>query len=337
MKKGLLYLGIAASLLSCNKVLAPIEVPEDLQLVEGSILELDFSINDATEPDTRGIQKDWSHGEEVYVFFDKAITSSPQYMIAKYDKSGSVTGKAKTWYAKSWTSGLEAKISKRSSGVLSVLYAHVNSIYGDLSITYNDASSYTLKATRKQGAVFYSYWLEATNVSYKVSSGKLSASITLKRPDDVYFVQFCMPNKDREGKAISNADASSSTIHQYSLRCQSVDLVSGYSGFYYGVCSCTPESFKSDGTFGYYRTDKRGGWLGAYVYGGLCFSGMPTTWSGQAYGRKYEFTLSVNNGGSYTSYKFTTPSNVSILSGGAYTLPALNAKDSSGNYYWVQL
>jgi hypothetical protein len=338
MKKGFLYLGIVAALLSCNKALSPDEnIPEEPQLVEGSILELDFSINDSTEPDTRGIQKDWSHGDEVYIFFDKAITSTPQYMIAKYDKSGSVTGKAKSWYAKSWTSGLEAKISKRSSGVLSALYPHVSSVYGNLSVSYEDASTYTLKATQNKGDDFYSYWLEATNVSYQVVSGKLKASFSLARPEGLYFSQFSMPNKDRQGKTISNADASSSTVYQYSLLCQSVNTINGYNNdFYYGLGKCTPNAFKSDGTFGYYRQEKKGGWLSAYIYGGLCFSGMPTFWEGQELGNDYEFRLRVYNGSGYKYYKFTPSRRVAVFSGAAYTLPALNAKDSNGNYYWVE-
>ena len=335
MKKGLLYLGIAASLLSCNKALSPIEVAEEPQLVEGSILELDFTINDAAEPDTRGIQKDWSHGEEVYVFFDKTFTSPSQYMIAKYDKSGTVTGKAKTWYAKSWTSGLEAKISKRSSGVLAALYTHTSSIHGSTDILYKNTSCYTISPGTVKGGVFSSYWLEATDISYTVSGGKLSASFTLSAPSDRYFIQFSMPNKDRDGNTISNSDAQSTTVYKYALRCKSIESP-GYNK-YYGVSRCYPNTYNADGSFGYFDSGLgKPDVLSGYFYGGLCFSGLQMMWNGASAARRYEFMLYVYEQQRTLYYAYRPDFNIALVGGGAYKLPALNAKDSSGNYYWVE-
>lgn len=336
MKKAIFCLGVAVAMVSCNKPISQETfVSEEPQLVEGTILELDFSVNDASEPDTRAIQKAWGNGEEVYIFFDKEISNPPEYMIAKYDKNGSQTGKANSWYAKSWTSGLEAKISKKKSGVLSALYVHVNNVHGSLGISYSPSQVYTLDPKQNKGEIFYSYWLEASNVSYSVSSGKLSASITLAHPTGLEFVQFCMPNKDRNGATISNSDAQSSTIYKYSLQVKSKENT-GYSGVYYCIDQCYVHFLRSDGSFNFNRTENKSGWLSAYIYGGLCFAGTPGNHYGQQSKHQYTFTLSVKDGSATKYYTYTTPTSVYLAARHAYTLPALNAKDSNGNYYWVE-
>lgn len=324
MKKSVWIWAAALALTACSKEpVAPVQEEE-------THLELDFSMNDGADPDTRGIQKDWSHGEEVYIFFDQEISPTPQYLIAKYDRSGSVTGKAKSWYASYWSDGLESKISHRTGGVLSALYTHTSSVHGTTDVLYWNASKYSIAAGTAKGGRFYSYWLEATNVSYTVSGGKLTASFTLARPDGRYFIQFSMPNKDRDGNTISNADAQSSTVYKYALECRSVEGAT--STLYYGVSPCYPNAYNSDGTFSYYGGGSgKTGPMSAYIYGGLCFSGMQMTWS--AGPRRYNFILYVYESKRTDRYIYQPDYNIN-LTAGAFKLPALNAKDSSGNYIW---
>ena len=327
LKKSLWIWAAALALAACSKEpVAPVQE-------ECARLELDFTMNDGSDPDTRGIQKDWSHGEEVYIFFDKEISSSPQYLIAKFDRSGSVTGTARSWYASYWSDGLESKISHRTRGVLSALYTHTSSVHGKTDILYHNASSYSLAPGTVKGGVFGSYWLEATNVSYTVSGGKLTASISLQRPAGRYFIQFSMPNKDRDGNTISNADAQSSTVYKYSLVCKAEEGETPT--LFDGVSRCYPNAYRSDGTFGYYDSGSgHPGHLSAYIYGGLCFSGLEMTWNAGA--KRYKFYLHVNEKTRTDSYVYQ-PDNYIRLVAGAYKLPALNAKDTSGNYYWVKL
>ena len=324
MKKTLFVWAAVLALAACSK-----EPVEPLQQ-ECAHLELDFNMGNGMDPDTRGIQKSWSHGDEIYIFFDREILATPQYLVAKYDKSGSVTGKANSWYASFWSDGLEAKISRRSGGVLSALYTHTSSVHGATRVLYWNASKYSITTGTLKNGNFYSYWLEATNVSYTVSNGKLSASLTLGRPDGRYFIQFSMPNKDRDGKAISNADAQSSTVYMYMLTCKEAEA----STWPMGVSQCHPNSYNSDGTFGYYDSGYGNpGALSAYIYGGLCFSGLQMTSTSLC---RYKFFL-YEYGPQSTKGFVYEPDYKITLTAGAYKLPALNAKDSSGNYYWRAL
>ena len=121
MKNILIILGFTAVLLACTK-----EAESVGSSAEDSPITLNLSISSAS-PDTKSIKQDWDHGDVIYIFFQGHILSDnaegEQYLKAAYDKNGSVTGKAKTWYVHTWYGGLEKEITRNSKGKLAAIYS----------------------------------------------------------------------------------------------------------------------------------------------------------------------------------------------------------------------
>lgn len=309
MKKIAAFFGILAVAASCQKTQV---LPEPADEAFSS-LEIAFDITDGT-PETRSIKKNWAKGDAVYIFFDKQIVNPPQYLVVKYN-----SGK---WEADYWSPGLESKISKKTSGTLTALYVPNDKVYGTIDITYDSSTSYLVIPKDKNGDRFYSHHLRAKGERYTVSNGVLSASISLKCTNG-YIVQFCLPNKDRNGNAIDNSTSAVSTVYKYRLKYDGTGNSYGnpYAVYMYG----SDDNFSVGGNL-YSVGGIMGKWMNAYFYGGLCFSCEAVGAGGT---QTFDFTL---NDGKNT-YVYSTTGK--IEAGKAYKLPAMNEKDSSGNYKWV--
>lgn len=303
MKRITLFIGIVALFVACQKT--PL-LSEDIDEITAH-LDIDFDIHDGT-PETKGIKKGWAKGDKVYIFFDKEICNPPQYLVVTYNSG---------WIADSWSAGLESKIAKKKSGTLTALYVPNDKVYGTIDIKYKDSSSYSVVPKDKNGDNFYSFWSEAHGVSYTVSNGVLSSKINLKTGYN-NAVQFCLPNKDRNGNTISNSTASVSTVYKYRFK---YSEPKGSYGAAYAIYS-----YANSNEF--FKGGNLGNWMNAYFYGGICFSCMPV---GVGLERTYKFTLT--DGEDTYVYSKTCR----IEANNAYKLPALNAKDSNGDYIWEKL
>ena len=300
MKKTVIFLCLALSVLSCSK-----EQPEAPAADEH--ITLDFSISDGFLPETKGIKKSWANNDRMYIIFDKTVSENPEYLKIKYVNS------TKKWVPDTWTEGLESKIYHKTSGTLTALYMPNDKVGGSISFARKYDSStysyvYTVSATDRQGNVFKSYAVKAANKSYTVKNGVLSASFSMEPLSDSYF-QFCIPNKDRAGNTITNEES-----HYYKM---STDYVVYASHVY---------RMSSEGEFSYQNTPK--GYMTAYFSSGLCFSGVRQNIDGTE--SKYYFHLvdSKNN----VKYLLRVTANLSTSR--AWKLPALCDKDSEGNYRW---
>lgn len=134
MKNILIILGFTAVLLACTK-----EAESVGSSAEDCPITLNLSISSAS-PDTKSIKQDWDHGDVIYIFFQGHILSDnaegEQYLKAAYDKNGSVTGKAKTWYVHTWYGGLDKEITRNSKGKLAAIYYPNDKVGGTLEVQY---------------------------------------------------------------------------------------------------------------------------------------------------------------------------------------------------------
>ena len=294
MKKTAFLLGFVLALMSCSKNNDLVGTPE---------LRLDFSIADGTEPETRGVKKDWIHNDKLYLFFDKKVNADLGHLTVKYDNSGSITGSKKTWYVDEWTPGLKEEIMSRTSGTVSILYMPNDKVDGSIWFSY-DANNqrYNLRPQDRAGNEFWSYYLEAVNVSYTIKNGVMTLSATMALPSDLHFIQFCI-EKGLDGKNIPNGDS-----HYYRL-----SVNSGNSKF---IQDYTLSGYGKDGKFLYRNTMMDKG-LSAYYYQGLCFAGVPYGYTGEAVNTTFVLKDSKND----KVYTYTAKT---ALDKKAYKLPDLN-------------
>ena len=290
-------MGLAVAVLACNK-----EIPAGPQPAQEHIT-LDFTIDDDGSPETKAVKTGWVNNDRMYVFFDD-ISETAGYLIIKYSSS------TKKWNPETWTPGLESKLYHRTSGKLAALYLPNDKVGGSLSVepkylASSGAYVYSLKALDRIGNEFYTAYFEATGVSFTVNNGVLKASFNISVRSAS--TQFHLPAVDAAGTAINTTE-----YHLFFLNVDTV--VYGTSVYRYNG-----ETFSGQGIPG----EK----MSAYNYQGLCVSGW--------------YNMITNNITTFhfwdyrskKKYKFTTDKTINPYA--AYSLPALNAKDSNGNRRWV--
>ena len=339
MKNILIILGFTAVLLACTK-----EAESVGSSAEDSPITLNLSISSAS-PDTKSIKQDWDHGDVIYIFFQGHILSDnaegEQYLKAAYDKNGSVTGKAKTWYVHTWYGGLEKEITRNSKGKLAAIYYPNDKVGGTLEVTYtkkivdddldDGIDGIFLQAKDRKGKDFYtSYFTFSQGCNYTVNNwGELTAEIGMlgsQYAGNVF--QYCI-ERDRDGNMFQNSEA-----HRYTLSHRDATWDSPY------VEHLTFDPIVMNTPFditirAYYEQWDHNDYLNAYFYGGLCFSGAAMNeydWY------KTEFRLTDNKDTDDTDDDVAYHYVASIIYTGvlAFKLPDLNAKDSDGNYLWVE-
>jgi len=337
MKKYLLYLGIGLSLLACSK---------GLEVEPVTDLELDFTIDDASEPDTRGVKKGWANNDKIYVFFDKELVSPAQYLVIQYKSY------TKQWIAYSWSDGLKEKIAKRTSGTLSLLYVPNDKVGGTIEVRkgLKDLTDpvYWIAPKEKGGDTFSGYALVAQNRTYSVTNGVVKCGATMKPLSEGTWVQFCI-KKDRDGKSFTSDQAS-----RYKLVCEkSYDTTNSWH-YADNIKPIIITGIGSDGEFMYSDSYPRtGAYISAYMYSGLCFAGTLEHIEKEY---SYTFYLLDNNGTPddssddchyYTFYperdKMETENHYihyekmpGVLPGKSLVLPALDALDDDGEPVWIK-
>jgi len=328
MKKTLVIAAIAAMVLGCGKE----EIEDQTIQDEGQTsLVLDLTINNGGSPDTRGVKNGWNLNDKIYILFDKEINYGPdnpaQYLSIKFADSD------KKWHVDSWSPGLKSKIAKKTSGTLTALYMPNDKVNGTISFEHSSAEQYNVYSKDRNAGKFKSFALVAENQKYTVSGGVLKASLTLKAANTTSsWMQHCIDNKDRNGNTISNSES-----HHYTLQHQVLSYQnSGSYGDLGYTRSVSPYTYTNSGIFNFDTFQE----MSAYVSGGLCFAGYNASAKDER--RRHIFTLVDNKGTATTAddvtYQYIWPEtgNYGQLTSSAIKLPALNAKNSSGNYKWVQ-
>ena len=292
---------MAFSLLACNKEQPAEPVGEEK-------LTLDFSVSGGLEPETKGVKTNWANNDRLYIFFDQTVSENPEYLVIKY------SNKTKNWVADSWTTGLESKIYHSAHGTLTALYMPNDKVEGKISFSrkYNSSTysyTYSVSATDRAGKTFFSYVLKAVDKPYVVRNGVLSTRFAMEPAQQSYY-QFCIPNKDRNGSTIANSES-----HYYKL---STDYV-----------VYAPMLYNFDPASGsLYFENRPKGYMSAYFYSGLCFAGVRQS-IGTGESTYYFHLLDSKN-----NVKYLLRAKADLSTKRAWILPALNDKDSKGNYRW---
>ena len=323
MKKTLYIAAIAAMLLGCGK--EKLENQTLSQDDEQVSLVLDFAISNGTSPDTRAVKTGWVNNDKIYILFDKEVTfgadNPPQFLVVKYQST------PKLWVADSWSPGLKSKIAKKTSGTLTALYMPNDKVGGTVSIEHSTSQIYQVSSKDRSGKTFKSYALVAENKPYSVSNGILTANLALERYGSNWIQHYI--KIDRDGNNISSDNA-----HHYTLKHQILSSTGGDYGYTEAI---SPYQYTNGGLF---RFEIQYTEMSGYYYQGLCFAGY-NSWA-LVEKTKHIFTLVDNKGTTDTSddvtYQYIWPEtgNYGQLTSSAIKLPALNAKNSSGNYKWVQ-
>ena len=191
-----------------------------------------------------------------------------------------------------------------------------------------------LQAKDRKGKDFYtSYFTYSHGCNYTVNNwGELTAEIGMlgsHYAGKVY--QYCI-ERGRDGNMFRNSEA-----HRYTLSHRDATWDSPYAEHltFDPIVMNTP--FDITIRAGFEQWDYND-YLNAYFYGGLCFSGtaMSEYNSPQVY--ETEFRLTDNKDTDDTDDDVAYHYVVSIIYMGelAFKLPDLNAKDSNGNYLWVE-
>ena len=290
-KTAILFVGIIAMLCSCSKIETPAE--------EKTTLKINFTIGsespqDDGSPETKAHKTAWANNDVVYILFDEGF-STGGYLKVKYNRSSS------SWVVDEWSAGLEAKIAKKTGGQLCALYMPNDKVGGTIEFTNNNWTTCKVAAKDRMGNPFYSYWLEDKRVDYTVADGTLSADIILSRGGP-NVVQFTIPNKDRNGNAI-NSDGSGRNLYKYKLRVAGggtyikSNTVTGWTGI------------------GFLYAEEKDGWMSAYYYQKLMFSGASNL--SNAFWKFY-LTDGTN------TYKYELSERDILYNQKTYNLPALN-------------
>ena len=140
-------------------------------------LEIDITVNSA---DTKAVKTAWETGDQVLIFFDKEIASTPRYLVMEYNGT--------TWVPNFNEGTLEAELLGKASGTLSAVYTPFARSWEVNKINDTKYQVYPKDATDH---VIYYYYLKDSNRAYTVSAGKLTATISLSTDDDL--IHFFIP------------------------------------------------------------------------------------------------------------------------------------------------
>ena len=239
---------------------------------------------------------------------------------------------------------MDKEITRNSKGKLAAIYYPNDKVGGTLEVTYttkivDDATDDSvdgifLQAKDRKGKDFYtSYFTYSRGCNYTVNNwGELTAEIGMlgsHYAGKVY--QYCI-ERDRDGNMFQNSEA-----HRYTLSHRDATWDSPYAEHltYDPIVMNTPFDITIRA---YYEQWDHNDYLNAYFYGGLCFSGTAMSEYNSPGSYKTEFRLTDNKDTDDTSDDVAYHYVASIIYMGelAFKLPDLNAKDSNGNYLWVE-
>ena len=230
MKKIVFALTAILAVAACNKSTSISDIESEQTYKH---LEIDITVNSA---DTKAVKTAWETGDQVLIFFDKEIASTPRYLVMEYNGT--------TWVPNFNEGTLEAELLGKASGTLSAVYTpfarswEVNKINDTKYQVYpNDATDH----------IIYYYYLKDSNRAYTVSAGKLTATISLSTDDDL--IHFFIPETVGESE-------------QYIINGFDPSFMEGYMLNY----------FNDDGSFSSWDY----GLMGYPYNGGLVFCGKKT-------------------------------------------------------------
>ncbi len=252
-----------------------------------STLRFNLTIEHPDGANTKGVKKAWKNGDKVFLFIP-GITDG--YLTATLNVS--------TWETAYVGTDLA---SLGDSGTLQAVYLP----YGnDATPSFSDGKWSFSGGTGGMDT----YYFYASNVSYSVSGGILSATVQMVKPMD--YVQFFIPR----------ANASGTTIQ---LACNGL-RPSGFASIAAADGTVTEIPLESAGTAIHGYPDTLEGEEGYYV------SGKPTT----VPDNDYYFALKKAD---YTYAHFFQHRTSAIANNKAYQLPAYTSWHSVGGSYSVQI
>ncbi len=313
MKKIFLLVPMIAAIVSCGK--------NNAEVAEPAHLRIDISVNDG-EGETKSVKSGWANNDRVFVLFPGHVDTggaTGKWLTLKYNSSTS------KWEADSWSDGLESEIAKTTSGTLTALYSPVIKAFGSFSCSWKGGIRFSTHA----GNMYNGYWMQATGVSYTVSGGTLSASInmTIGSACD----QICINGFKHRNEKSFNANEPSE-FDRYYLKVEKGSSTVFWDNDVPLVCDSSVGTISFTSSYinasGRERTC-----LEPIVSGGLCFY-LKASLSSYRSMKFHLFDTVDNKEYVYTSNATFAP--YSSRSVHAYTLPALNEKDSGGNYKWVE-
>ena len=230
MKKIVFALTAILAVAACNKSTSISDIESEQTYKH---LEIDITVNSA---DTKAVKTAWETGDQVLIFFDKEIASTPRYLVMEYNGT--------TWVPNFNEGTLEAELLGKASGTLSAVYTPFARSWEVNKINDTKYQVYPKDATDH---VIYYYYLKDSNRAYTVSAGKLTATISLSTDDDL--IHFFIPETVGESE-------------QYIINGFDPSFMEGYMLNY----------FNDDGSFSSWDY----GLMGYPYNGGLVFCGKKT-------------------------------------------------------------
>lgn len=162
MRKSILYIFLAACLISCTKEI--IETVEDTP----ASTPMSFNITVVEKPDTRAAKTGWADGDVIYVFF-KGLES--KYLTLSYNGSSWSSASAGGELTSDDFSGL-------STQTLTAVHFPV-----PVDVTFdNGAFSFTM-----DGQPVYNFYLFDSDKAYEVQGSTVSGSLNMSKPEN--FIQ----------------------------------------------------------------------------------------------------------------------------------------------------
>ena len=162
MRKSILYIFLAACLISCTKEI--IETVEDTP----ASTPMSFNITVVEKPDTRAAKTGWADGDVIYVFF-KGLES--KYLTLSYNGSSWSSASAGGELTSDDFSGL-------STQTLTAVHFPM-----PVDVAYNNgAFSFT-----KDGKPVYNFYLFDSDKAYEVQGSTVSGSLNMSKPEN--FIQ----------------------------------------------------------------------------------------------------------------------------------------------------
>lgn len=230
MKKIVFALTAILAVAACNKSTSISDIESEQTYKH---LEIDITVNSA---DTKAVKTAWETGDQVLIFFDKEIASTPRYLVMEYNGT--------TWVPNFNEGTLEAELLGKASGTLSAVYTPFARSWEVNKINDTKYQVYPKDATDH---VIYYYYLKDSNRAYTVSAGKLTATISLSTDDDL--IHFFIPETVGESE-------------QYIINGFDPSFMEGY----------MLNNFNDDGSFSSFDY----GLMGYPYNGGLVFCGKKT-------------------------------------------------------------
>lgn len=230
MKKIVFALTAILAVAACNKSTSISDIESEQTYKH---LEIDITVNSA---DTKAVKTAWETGDQVLIFFDKEIASTPRYLVMEYNGT--------TWVPNFNEGTLEAELLGKASGTLSAVYTPFARSWEVNKINDTKYQVYPKDATDH---VIYYYYLKDSNRAYTVSAGKLTATISLSTDDDL--IHFFIPETVGESE-------------QYIINGFDPSFMEGY----------MLNNFNDDGSFSSWDY----GLMGYPYNGGLVFCGKKT-------------------------------------------------------------